>query len=385
MRYRIAAFAAGLALACCVTSTARAEQTLLTLDAPSAGNVNPRQPVLSRGLKSLHMKVLLPDGYDPDAAYPVLYLLHGITDDFRTWSWSSGGNVRRTVSGLPAIVVMPEGGRGFYVDWLNRAGRDWERYYLDEVIPAVERRFRILPGREHHTIAGASMGGYGALRLAAALPGYFGTAISISGFLEIGQTNVPVLTESFIRAPFGAMLGRAGRGYARGHQLRNLRANLRHTRVLITNGNGYSDPRARDAIYSMLLLANCERFLENQAMSMTRTLRSSGVPVTFRRRSGIHAWFYWRRDLREAIETWGVFGAPAGDTRSWSYTTVSQQGRAWDLDYEFAEPPSEPVVLRRDGDVLTGEGRGTVTITTAGGCAFTARLPFTRTVPAGSC
>lgn len=357
-----------------------AAKTLVTLPMPSAGNVDTRQPVLSNGLDELHARVLLPDGYDPERAYPVVYLLHGISDDFRSWSWPSRGDVRTTLRGVDAIVVMPEGGRGFYLDWLQRSGRAWERYFLDELMPAVERRYRILPGREHHTIAGASMGGYGALRLAALRPGYFGTAISISGFLEISEADYPVLVESFIRAPFTAMLGPLGEGYARGHELRVLRENLEHTRVLITVGNGESDPRARDAWYSMLMLANSERYLQLHQASILRSFRAVDVPVTFRRRSGIHAWWYWRRDLREAIDTWGLFGQPRGDADRWSYTTVSQRGRAWDLGFAFAEPLAEPVVLLRDGATLTAEGAGRVTITGPGGCTFTATLPFTRPV-----
>lgn len=374
---RLAATAAVAATLACAAPAVAAPR-LVTLPMPSAGNVDTSQPVLSPGVGALRANVLLPDGYSPDRAYPVLYLLHGISDDFSAWASPSRGDVLRTVAGLHAIVVMPEGGRGFYVNWRERQGRDWERYVLEEVIPEVERRYRILPGRQHRTIAGASMGGYGALRLASQLPGYFGSAISISGFLEISQIDYPLLPNGIIGAPFSALLGPLGGGYARGHELRSLRDNLRHTRVLISVGNGYTDPRARDPLHSMLLLANSERYLELHSSSVARSFDAAGVPVTFRRRSGIHAWWYWRRDLRAAIDTWGVFGAPRSDTGMWEFMTVSQRGLAWDLRFRFASPPDAPVTFRRAGGILRGEGAGTVTIEGPEGCRFTAALPFTR-------
>ena len=364
---------------------AHADQTLLTIDVPSSGNVDITQPVLSNQVRTLRANVLLPDGYDPDVAYPVLYLLHGISDDYRAWADHTRGDVRRTLDGLPAIVVMPEGGRGFYLNWLYRQGRDWERYYFEELIPEVERRFRILPGRRHHTIAGASMGGYGALRLASQMPGYFGTAISMSGFLEVGEADASPITNFMLGGPFTVLLGPRGGGYARGHELRELRENLRHTRVLITVGNGSMDPAARDPLYSALFLGNTERFLERHSVSIRRSLALAGVPVSFKRQSGLHSWWYWRRDLRNALQTWGVFGEPAASPEDrWTYRTVAERGRAWDLGFRFAEAPASPVVLRRAGPVLEGEGTGTVAITTADGCVFTAELPFSRSLPCAS-
>lgn len=380
---RACALALALALPLLGGATAHAAPTLRTLDIPSTGNLNVEQPLLSNGVRTLRANVLLPEGYDPDVAYPVLYLLHGISDDYRAWADRSRGDVRRTVGGLRAIVVMPEGGRGFYLNWIAREGRDWERYHLEELIPAIERRFRILPGREHHTIAGASMGGYGALRLASQLPGYFGTAISMSGFLEVGEADASPITDLMLGGPFSALLGRRGGGYARGHELRALAQNLRHTRILITVGNGAMDPAARDPLYSALFLGNTERFLERHSTSIRSALQTAGVPVTFRRQSGLHAWWYWRRDLRGAIQTWGVFGEPSDDVSRWSYTTVAERGRAWDLRFAFDGQPQEPVVLRRDGAVLEGEGSGSVTVTTADGCRRNADLPFEMRVPAG--
>ena len=77
---------------------------------------------------------------------------------------------------------MPEGDRGFYTNWWNdgrRGDPGWERYDLEELIPLVERRFRIRRARRWHAIAGLSMGGMGTMYLASQRPHYFGSAASV--------------------------------------------------------------------------------------------------------------------------------------------------------------------------------------------------------------
>lgn len=357
----------------------------VTIDIPGGGAVDPAQPLFNNRVRDLRAVVLLPDGFDPGRRYPVLYLLHGISDDHRTWADRRYGDAAGVLADLDAIVVMPEGGRGFFVNWYGRPGRAWARYYLDVVIPEIERRFPILPGREHHAIAGISMGGYGALALAARAPGYFGSAVSISGIVDIRQLRTPGLFDFWIQAPYAAMLGPVGGSFARAHELERLAPNLANTRVLVAVGNGVVVRAARDPWWSMLALSNTERFLDDSAVTMTRSLRGRGVDVTFRRSSGIHDWWYWRRDLRWAAREWGLFGGTPDAPPQWTYATIDRSGTAWDLRYAFAERPRELVTLRRDGDTLQGDGRGTVTLTTAAGCAVTTQQPFRLTLPPGPC
>lgn len=336
-------------------------------------------------VQGLRAVVMLPDGYDPARRYPVLYLLHGISDDYRTWSDPRYGDAAGVLAGLDAIVVMPEGGRGFFIDWYGRPGRAWARYYLDVLVPEIERRFPILPGREHHAIAGISMGGYGALALAARAPGYFGTAATISGIVDIRQLRTPALFDWWVRAPYTAMLGPVGGPFARAHELEHVAPNLADTRVLVAVGNGVVVPAARDPLWSMLALSNTERFLDDSAVTMTRSLRGRGVDVTFRRAAGIHDWWYWRRDLRWAARSWGLFGGAPGMPHRWTYATIDRSGTAWDLRYAFAERPRALVTLRRDGDRLEADGRGTVTLTTSEGCQIVTELPARVTLPSGPC
>ena len=123
-----------------------AASKLVTLEAPSR-HVDPASAAFGgEGPHELKVNVLLPDGYRPSRAYPLLYLMHGAGESHRSWADPEKGDVANTLAGLNAIIAMPEGGLGYYTNWWNggkRADPGWERYHLDEVIPLLERRFKI--------------------------------------------------------------------------------------------------------------------------------------------------------------------------------------------------------------------------------------------------
>jgi S-formylglutathione hydrolase FrmB len=112
---------------------------------------------------------------------PVLYLLHGLSDDATAWTRYT--SIERYVEPLGLAVVMPQVQRSFY---LNQAhgGRYWE--HLTHEVPAVaESFFRLSRAREHTYVAGLSMGGYGAMKWALQQPGRFAAAASLSGALDL--------------------------------------------------------------------------------------------------------------------------------------------------------------------------------------------------------
>lgn len=124
--------------------------------------------------------VILPEGADGPRAqppFPVFYLLHGLSDDYTMWSRRS--SIERYVEGLPLIVVMPDGGRGFYVDAAQ--GFAYEKAIAEDLVSYVDRVFPTKAERGGRAIGGLSMGGYGALRLALGRPDLFCSANSHSG------------------------------------------------------------------------------------------------------------------------------------------------------------------------------------------------------------
>src|SRR5579862_774178 len=128
--------------------------------------------------------VLLPAAYNPQERYPLVVFLNGLGGDYN--SYAEYG-LTKPFEDLGAIVVMPEGGSGWYTDWWNdgeRGGPSWESYELEAVIPTILARYPILPERRYHALVGISMGGLGAAYLGGELPGFFGSVASLSGFVD---------------------------------------------------------------------------------------------------------------------------------------------------------------------------------------------------------
>src|SRR5688572_32139949 len=137
--------------------------------------------------------VYLPAGYDADATtrYPVLYYLHGLTGDETNWTDKGDLAGAADALGLRAIVVMPDGDDSFYTNavadydydkCLADGGglfvpgqpkhrtcvrhRAYETYMVEDLIQEIDGRYRTIAARDGRAIAGLSMGGFGALKLA---------------------------------------------------------------------------------------------------------------------------------------------------------------------------------------------------------------------------
>lgn len=140
------------------------------------------------------MTVLLPEprGQAPVAApnrkYPVLYLLHGHSDDHTAWIRKS--LIELLVREHDIMVVMPTTHRGFYCN--GKAGHHYFDFMSQELPVVVENFFPASSKREDRYVAGLSMGGYGAFRLALSCPDRYAAAGSLSGAMfpfEAGELS----------------------------------------------------------------------------------------------------------------------------------------------------------------------------------------------------
>ena len=110
------------------------------------------------------------------AEYPVLYLLHGLSDNHSIWMRRT--SIERYAAAYGLVVVMPSGERGFYTD-MAAGYRYWTM--LSEELPQIVRNlFPVSAKREETFAAGLSMGGYGALKLALRCPERFAGAVALS-------------------------------------------------------------------------------------------------------------------------------------------------------------------------------------------------------------
>ena len=265
----------------------------------------------------------------------------------------------------------------------GRGAPGWERFYIDELVPLVERRLRVLPGRRNHAIAGLSMGGFGATFLGSQLPGYFGSVASFSGLLQHQRPQVEPALEAF-GARYQDVFGPQTGFYATGHNSTRLTANLHATRLYVTVGSGIPEPGVPGSPTALTFGGVSEAELRAEAEEFVAAARGAGADTTYVPLAGVHDWPYWRRHLRDAI-AWGLFKPVAEAPGSWTYRTVAQTGEMWGLRYRFAAPPAGVVDFSRGAGRLRATGAGTVTVQNAAACAFTARLPFDRALPPAIC
>lgn len=112
---------------------------------------------------------------------PVLYLLHGLSDDQTMWQRQT--SIERYVSGRRLAVVMPAVNRSFYTDQVQ-GYRYWT--FVSEELPGIVRGlFRISDKREETFAAGLSMGGYGAVKLGLRCPHKFSAVAGLSGAVDM--------------------------------------------------------------------------------------------------------------------------------------------------------------------------------------------------------
>ena len=134
--------------------------------------------------------ILLPRNYeDSTERYPVLYLLHGLTQNYTAWGLSNGAPF---YAGLydDVIIVMPDAGNSWYTNWeggTDGQTNNWADHIVQDVVNHVDWNFRTIARREGRAITGLSMGGYGAIMLGLRNPDMFISIGTTSGALEYGR------------------------------------------------------------------------------------------------------------------------------------------------------------------------------------------------------
>lgn len=115
--------------------------------------------------------------------WPVLYLLHGLSDDHTIWQRRTA--IERYADKLPLAVVMPAVHRSFYMDMAM--GYHYGTYIAEELPRLMRAFFPISDQRAETYVAGLSMGGYGAFKLALTYPERYAAAASLSGVVDVKE------------------------------------------------------------------------------------------------------------------------------------------------------------------------------------------------------
>ena len=139
--------------------------------------------------------VLLPPSFSkkPSQTYPVVYFLHGLNNDETSWTVERYGSIQNTleqmmISGkIPEfIMVHPRGDDSFYCNYMDGSKR-YEDLVAQELIVHMETQYRAQKGRENRSIAGTSMGGYGALKIAMKYPDRYAAVVGQSPIIFPGS------------------------------------------------------------------------------------------------------------------------------------------------------------------------------------------------------
>ena len=251
--------------------------------------------------QAVHYCVQLPSDYDsngikqPKRRYPALYFLHGLGQNeqtlFNTGGWNLIEDLRRQHRIGDFLIVAPEGRRSFYINSVDNSFR-YSDFFLQEFMPYIESRYRVLHSRSGRAITGISMGGYGALRFAFAHPELF-SAVSAQSPALITQTPQEIDATERSGTSLGRLLGVAfGEPVNIPHWKENSVFNLakRNTPSL-----------RRLAIYFNCGNADDYGF-EDGADALHRQLQAEGVKHEFHLYSGDHSLTYFLTHMIEVMQ-----------------------------------------------------------------------------------
>ena len=238
-------------------------------------------PALSRTLK---YRVLLPQGYDTSQRrYPVLYLLHGLTGDYTDWTTRT--NIAEYTRTLPLIVVMPDGGNAWYTNAADGSA-NFETSLADDLPKDVVAKYRTVNSRYGRAIAGLSMGGYGALKLALRRPGAFAVAGSFSGAFGVTvEGRYDRMIEATKATPLATIFGPPGSDTRKQNDVLALAAAL----------------KAPGAPYLYIDCGTSDT-LVGENREVVAALHKSGVAYEYHEVAGGHSWDYWDRRVREFLD-----------------------------------------------------------------------------------
>ncbi len=136
--------------------------------------------------REMTYRVFLPANLAPGQKLPIVYLLHGQGDDYRSWSNRTAVSRYAEPSlhgGL--ILVMPEGDSSYFMNAVKKPGDKYEDYFVQDLISDVEARFPAEGGRAQRAVVGISMGGFAAVKFALSRPELFAFAGAFSPAIDV--------------------------------------------------------------------------------------------------------------------------------------------------------------------------------------------------------
>lgn len=215
--------------------------------------------------------------------YRTLFILHGHSDDHTAWlRWS---NIEKYVEGLNLAVVMPAANLSFYTDMIN--GKNYMQFISEEVPAVVRDMFSLSSNREDNFVAGLSMGGYGAFKLALTYPERYAAAASLSGVVDIADTSVHenVRKDDWM-VEFRAIFGDLNKVAGSKHDLFTLAGNVAKAPI---------KPR-------LYQCCGTEDILFDGNVRFRDAARKLPLDLTYEEGPGEHNWAYWDMMIQNVLK-----------------------------------------------------------------------------------
>ena len=241
---------------------------------------------------AVKFNVYLPDGYGKTASeYPVVYLLHGLSDDYTAWAGRGGvqlvaDELIRSGEAVPMVIVMPNaGGADIHNTWngyFNMPGWNYEDFFFSEFIPSVEQKYSCGGSKGRRAIMGLSMGGGGSTVYAQRHPDMFSSCYAMSAWLDNKTNEVSDGKE-----------GKDKFWYV-------CEAVKEHSALEFLDN---ADKETLKKLRTVAWFLDCgdDDFLLQQSMDFHMKMRKAKVHSEFRVRDGVHNWEYWHLALRWSL------------------------------------------------------------------------------------
>lgn len=270
-------------------------------------NESPLVSLKGRVLEGIKMKsemlgydvnyaIYLPPGYgETTRLYPVVYLLHGFTDDES--AWIQYGEVHLSADQAiadreipPMILVMPDAKVTWYINEYMQKN-PYEDMIFKEFIPYIENHYRIRKEKEFRAVAGLSMGGYGSLVWSLHHPEMFTACAAYSAAVWTDTEILEMEPERYNNYFRNIFTEENAKNRLSSHWKKNSVLNLMETLPV-------------DSIEQVRFFIDCgdDDFLFEGNSSLHVLMRKRSIYHEYRVKDGAHNWSYWRNNITQGLK-----------------------------------------------------------------------------------
>lgn len=239
--------------------------------------------------------IYLPYDYETsERSYPVVYLLHGYSDDDTGWIQFGEANRladKAIASGEipPIILVMPDAKVTWYINDYKGETR-YEDMLIQELIPFIDKNYKTRANKRYRAVSGLSMGGYGSLVLAMHYPELFSSCAALSAAVRTDEQIIanPYYQNSY-KNIYGANL--EGKDRISEHWKKNSPIHLAQSASV-------------ENIRKVRFYLDCgdDDFLTIGNAMLHVVMKQNDIKHEYRVRDGVHNWDYWRSGLIDGLK-----------------------------------------------------------------------------------